>query len=236
MKRFYTKKNKKNSIIVIWLICIIIYEIVFYYLFFIRLGKNVTYITKLKLDELTTYYLNDKIKKYTNVDANDYIKVNKVNNKIVSIDIDNYNANIILNNILNDLENNVKKIKNGHINNYHNLEMIKGNNGIVLLIPSGMFFNNLLLSNIGPKIPIKINFIENINVYIDVDVNNYGINNSLIKLYVVINIDEVLEIPTKNRKKEYKYLISSKIVNGEVPNFLGGNLSKSSKIVKQDVK
>ena len=237
MKRFYNIKRKKNNNIYIFIILVIIVDIFIFNNFYKKLGNNVIYYANVKIDELTRYYLNNTIKKYLNVNTNDYIKINIVNNNIVNVDIDNNNTNILLNNIINDLENNVKILEKGHITNYHNLEMIRGNNGIIILLPSGVVFNNPILSNLGPSIPIKINFLENINAYVDVVVENYGINNSLIKLYVVINIEEVLEIPMKNKHKncEYKFLISSKLINGEVPNIFGGNVNSSSKIVKNNV-
>lgn len=196
-----------------------------------KLGESVSFLTKLKLDEITKYYLNDTIKKYLNVDSNDYIKVNLVNNNIVSVDIDNTMCNKLLNNIIVDLE-------MGKISNYHNLEIIKGDNGIIIFMPVGVSFGNSLFSGLGPKIPVKVSFLENIDAYVDVVVENYGINNSLIKLYINIDIEEVLELPTKNRfsNVKYKFLISSKLINGEVPSVLGGTINKSSSVVNNDVK
>ena len=179
-----------------------------------KLGESVSFLTKLKLDEITKYYMNDTIKKYLNVDSNDYIKVNLVNNNIVSVDIDNVMCNKLLNNIIVDLESNVKNLEMGKISNYHNLEIIKGDNGIVIFMPVGVSLGNSLFSGLGPKIPIKVSFLENIDV------------------------EEVLEMPTKNRfsNVKYKFLVSSKLINGEVPSVLGGTINKSSSVVNSDVK
>ena len=104
-------------------------------------------------------------------------------------------------------------------------------------MPVGVAFKNSLFSGIGPRIPIKVSFLENIDAYVDVVVENYGINNSLIKLYINIDIEEVLEMPVKNRYSnvKYKFLIASKIVNGEVPSILGSGINKSSNIVNSGV-
>ena len=237
MKRFYNINKRKNNSIYIFIILVIIIDVFVFNSFYKKIGSNVTYYANLKIDELTKYFLNNTIKKYLNINTNDYIKLNLVNNNIVSVDIDNNNANILLNNIINDLNKNVMNLEKGYINNYFNLEMIKGKNGIIIIVPSGVVFNNPIFSNIGPSIPVKINFLENINAYIDVSVENYGINNSLIKLFIIVNIEEVLEVPMNNKYKnqEYKFLLSSKIVNGEVPSIFGGNVNNSSKIVKNSV-
>lgn len=202
-----------------------------------NLGESVSFLTKLKIDEITKYNINSVVKKYLNLDTNDYIKTKLVNNNIVSVDIDNVNTNKLLNNIINDLELSVKNIEKGRINNYHNLEIITGDKGIIIFMPVGVAFKNSLFSGIGPRIPIKVSFLENIDAYVDVVVENYGINNSLIKLYINIDIEEVLEMPVKNRYSnvKYKFLIASKIVNGEVPSILGSGINKSSNIVNSGV-
>ena len=235
MRKF--KNINKYNYFYIWIICLIVLDIIIYNMFFNKFNTNVSYIAKVKIDELTRYSLNKTVKKHLNLKTNDYIIINYVNNKIVSISVDNNKCNLLLKSVINELENSIKLLEKGRINKYHNLELIRGNNGIAMFVPTGVVFNNAILSNLGPKIPIKVNFLENINAYLDVKVNNYGINNALIKLYIVIEIDEVLEIPIdyNNKKQKYKFLISSSLINGEVPDFLGGTIDSSSLIVKSGV-
>ena len=65
------------------------------------------------------------------------------------------------------IQNNLKAIENGNIEflnlegsfiNDYDGELLK--EGIVCEIPFGALFNNSLISNIGPKIPIKVSFLE----------------------------------------------------------------------------
>ena len=44
-------------------------------------------------------------------------------------------------------------------------------------------------------------------------------------------------MPVKNRYSnvKYKFLISSKLINGEVPSILGGTINKSSSVVNSGV-
>ncbi len=238
MKRFYRKKSFKssNKILVI-AIFVIFFDVLIFNFFAKRFSDNIVSIIKTKVDEISRYYLNDTLKKYLNLDVNDYIKVNLVNNNIVSVDIDNNKSNELLKQFLIDIESNVKKIEGGDINEYHNLELLIGNDGIIMFVPTGVFLNNALLSNMGPKIPIKASFLQNVETYIDVDVEEYGINNSLIKLYLVINIKEVVEMPTESdvTYMNYKFLVASKLINGKVPNILGTSITDSSSIVNSSV-
>lgn len=233
MKYFKTKKiNKKNKIIIV-LIMIFILDIIMFFNINKTLNENITYLAEVKIEEMTRTYLNKTIKNYLNIDTNDYIKLNLVNNNIVSIDIDNTKTNKLLKDFLTELENNLKELDNGNINNYKNTEFIYGKNGIVFLIPLGIAYNTSLLSGIGPKIPFKVSFLESIETYIDVVVENYGLNNSLIKIYLITNINEVIDMPVnKDRQSiKYKFLISSKLVKGEIPSLYGETISKSSNIV-----
>ena len=237
MKRFYKKKNfNKKSKISLILCCVVILDIIFFNLFSGRLGKSISYSAMIKIEELTKFYLNDTIKKYLNINTNDYIKLNLVNNNIVNVDIDNNKCNVLLNNIINDLEGNVKRIELGEITDYHNLEMLRSNNGVVVFMPIGVATNNTLFARLGPKVPVKVSFLENVDAYVDVEVESYGINNSLIKLYINIKIEEIVELPIEKDRNniEYKFLLASKLINGEVPDMLG-TINGSSSIVNSSV-
>lgn len=228
MKKFKSIKNKKNKIVLI-IIFVVLISFCILKLFHNRFNDNIMYLSRIKIEELTNNYLNNTIKKYLNLDTNDYIKLNLVNNNIVSVDIDNNNTNKLLEKIINDLENNVVKIDR----KYYNLELIDDSDSIVLYIPFGVIFNNVLLSNFGPLIPIKISFLENIDSYVDVEVQNYGINNSLVKLYININLKIIIEMPIDKNVSSinYRFLLASKLINGKVPNIYGGNLGVNSSIV-----
>lgn len=226
-------KIKKNNKLIIILISIIFLDTIMFLNINDSLNKNITYLAEVKIEEMTRFYVNKTLKKYLNTDTNDYINLNLVNNNIVSVDINNLKTNELLKNYLIDLENNLKELENGKINNYKNTEFIYGNNGIIFLIPFGLAYNTSLLSGVGPKIPIKVSFLESIETYIDVTVENYGLNNSLIKIYLITNIKEVIDMPVNKERQDitYKYLISSKLIKGEIPSIYGETITKSSNIV-----
>lgn len=233
-KRIFCLKNK----IMLILFCVFVVDIFLILFFKDNLGYKISYTAKIKIEELTRYYLNSTIKKFLNLDINNYININYVNNNIVSVDIDNNKANVLLFKIIESLEENIYEIEKGKIEKYHNLEMLRASDGIVVFMPLGVVSNSSLFSRLGPKIPVKISFLENINAFVDVDVENYGINNSLIKLYININIEEVIELPIVKETEniEYKFLIASKLINGKVPSMLGGVIESNSGIVNNSVK
>jgi len=241
MKRFYGKRkfcvNKKKNKIFLIIIFVFLVDIIFFNYFIERLGQSISYTAKIKIEELTKYHLNQTVKKFLNIDTSDYIKVNLVNNSIVNVDIDNNKCNLLLSKIIREVETNIYDLEMGKIENYHNLEMLRANNGIVVFMPIGVTLNNSLFSRLGPKVPVKVSFLENLSAYVDVEVENYGINNSLIKLFINIDVEEVVELPIEKDKNvvSYKFLIASKLINGEVPSVLGGILDDASNIVNSGV-
>ena len=181
--------------------------------------------------------MNSVIKKYLNIDSSNYIKLNLVNNSIMSIDIDNNESNKLLKSVIYDLERVVKDIENGSINDYSNLEFMYGDDCLVLMVPLGTAFNNSLLYDIGPKIPVKVSFLENVDAYVDVSVEEYGLNNALVKLFINIKMEQIIEMPIDKdiTVMEYKFLIASKLVNGKVPEFYGYGISGNSNVVNSSV-
>ena len=232
MKKFKSYKSLRSKFILI-IVFVFIFDILIFSVFGKDFSNNIMYIVRIKIEELTNYYLNDTIKKYLNINTSDYIKLNLVNNSIVSVDIDNKSSNLLLNSVINDLENNVHKI----VDNYYNLEIIEGSDAVIVYVPVGVIFDNALLSNLGPKIPIKVNFLESIDAYVDVDVLNYGINNSLVKLYININLKVNIEMPIDKEviNISYKYLLASKLINGKVPSIYGSSIGDNSGIVNSSV-
>ena len=235
MKRFKRRKNNKMSNIFVLIFLVFITDLILFNIFGNKLSSNISKMTKVKIEEISKYYMNSVIKKYLNIDTTNYIKLNFVNNNIVSIDINNNESNKLLKNVIDDLESVVRDIEKGNINDYSNLEFIFGDKCLILLVPLGTAFNNSLLYDIGPKIPVKVSFLENVDAYLDVSVEEYGINNALIKLYININMEQVIEMPIDKDRTiiEYRFLIASKLVNGIVPSIYG--LKDNSNLVKSNV-
>ena len=103
----------------------------------------------------------------------------------------------------------------------------------VYYIPMGLIYNNVLLDNLGFRIPCKINFISDIDIGFKTKVKDYGVNNLLIELYLVIDIKNYIMSPSTYKEfgEAYEILVASKIVLGRIPMYYGGIMEKSSSIV-----
>lgn len=111
--------------------------------------------------------------------------------------------------------NEVLFLVNDNINS--NFEIMKKE---ILKIPISSVISEELL-NFGPNINIRINEIRSFKSDIITEVEEYGINNSLLKLEILIEFDVESMVPFKKNVSNVKMKIPlvSQIIQGEVPKF-----------------
>ena len=97
-------------------------------------------------------------------------------------------------------------------------------NGILCDISIGSLRGSTLFSNIGPTIPIKLLFNSGIKSNIDIEINEYGINNAIVKTYFNIELNEQITMPisSEKRKINIRKILDIDIIKGEIPNYYTG--------------
>ena len=90
-----------------------------------------------------------------------------------------------------------------------------------LRLEPGIIFNNGLLANLGPKVPVKISLIGDIVTDIVTDIKEYGINNALIQIGIKVKVNEQVILPfaTNEISIETNIPLIIKMVKGEVPSY-----------------
>lgn len=195
---------------------------------------------ELEMEKISTAIINRAINKQLaggiNVDELYSIVMNN-NGEIQTIDFNSLIVTKILNTTTNMVLINLKKIEEGDID-YLEISDIVDNKenlkrGIIYELPTGAISNNIFISNLGMKIPIKLKIISSVESNIATNVKEYGINNVLIEVYVRISVTEQVNIPfiSKNITVVSDIPIAIKIIQGKVPQYYGGNLSKKSDIL-----
>ena len=151
-------------------------------------------------------------------DYEDIIEIEKDNNGIV----ENLNIN---NKIINEiLYNSTKNI----LENINNLEK---NNNLIFYVPIGVIHDMPILVNIGPKIPFKIDILGSINNETLTQIKEYGINSSMIEVYLSIDMQVQVILPFVSETIDInkKILLDSKVIQGQIPEYYGGLLSTLKK-------
>lgn len=225
MRKIKRKKNYK------FLLLLMVLILIGYFIFILvnnlnkRAYEIVVFDIEKKLDRNALKYYNfDEVLNYSVDD-------------LITIDYDSSGNNII--NVRYNV-NNTNKFLDSNIGQIENIILLNKNSNwfddkgyIIMMMPVGMAFNNLYFESFGPKIPFRIYYLESYYINLSTKVTNYGINNSLVELYVILTIKyQIIKNKSKTIEKQYDYLLSATLVNGKVPSIYEEGFIKDSNSVE----
>lgn len=186
---------------------------------------------------LITQAVNDKV--LNMMDVEDIVVTSKDSGGFVrEVDVNPISVNKLLNMITNYVQEYLEKVEVGNIDSlgvsdtiFSNYDLHKLKQGIIYEIPSGVIFKNSLLSNLGPKIPVRINLVGDVTSDIQTKVSNYGINNVFLEVivYVEVSMQVLLPFASKTVQANTNIPIVMKIIEGNVPNFYYPSLTNQAK-------
>ena len=173
------------------------------------------------------------------IDDNFFL-ITRENNEIKSIDFDPVKLNKFLTKIIDKVQMNLKLLEVGDIDKldldnsglvYYDKEKIK--KGIFYEIPMGVVFNNTLLANLVPKIPVKFTLMGEVISNLETKITDYGINNALIETSINLKLTEkvLLPISSKSIDVEYNIPLSVKMLQGSIPEYYFNGLESKSIVV-----
>lgn len=242
------RKNKKKKNFLFFTLLIMAVA-VFLMINFIgkTIGSKLMEYAKVEVGRIARYVVNYSVSSNNikEMAAKDLFVVNKNrNDEIQTVDFDPVMINEILNSITENVINNFKAIESGNLEVINlsngfliNTDVDKLKQGIITEIPIGIITDNALLSNLGPKLPVKLSIAGEIESYVDTKIDYYGINNALITVYVNIDVSQQIYMPIAVDRIiiSQKIPIAIKMMQGVVPNCYFGGLTTSS-VIKDIVK
>ena len=167
----------------------------------------------------------------SNIDDLENLIVVKYNNDYIST-VD-FNVNIV-NSMLalvgDKIDENMKKLEDGTLTDIPGYNDADLKEGIIYRLPSGLFLKDNIISNIGPKIPVKIDMRGSITTNIDTKLTNYGINNALVEISINITLEEEILLPYTVKKitVENSIPVVLKIIEGVVPKYYSNGITERS--------
>lgn len=241
------KSKKKKHLFVLslylFLICFL-FSIFFIYYFNRTLGPGLIRCAEDEVEKLSVLTLNNGVRKYmASHDVGEILQiVRKENGDISLVRYDTKKLNqftIELTSLLTkDLDLMVKgdfeelDLDMGRIssNSY-----LKVDEGILFLISLGSATGNSLLANIGPKIPLNLSVIGNVQTDVHSKVSNYGLNNALIEVFVDIQMQMVIQMPFLSKKVKIKKSIplTMEMIQGDIPNYYLDSEGKNNSSIKK---
>lgn len=195
---------------------------------------------ELEAKKLSSTIMNKAVSKYIidGINIDELFIITKDSEGVIkTVDFNPIIVNRLLNTTTNTILTNLKYIEQGRIelmdlpeNTLVNYDTKKLAKGIIYEIPIGVVFNNPILNNLGPKIPVKLSLIGDIVSNIKTTVTNYGINNALIEVSVSLEITQkvILPVLTKDFRLKLDIPISIKLIQGTVPDYYSGGINQNS--------
>lgn len=185
-----------------------------------------------EIKNISVKIINNTISNELDSFDNNMIEISKNNdNQIQMVDFNSKVVNKILTNLTKRVLSNLEEIENGK----KDLAFDKLNisDEIIYEIPLGRITNNIFIGNLGPKIPVKLSIIGDAYSNIKTNVKEYGINNAIVELIVNVTVFERVVMPFISEKVDISVdvPISIRIIQGEIPRYYGGGISKNSSIL-----
>ncbi len=244
-RRIHLKKKCRFKLGISNIVIIVLVLIIFAVRFSLNyLNNNVVPIlvnyASSQVKKFSTLIINRAISKQVTEDLDVlemFIITRDSNNEIRTIDFDPVMVNKTLTKIVNTIQLNIKYLEEGKLdllelpdNVLIDYDEEKLSKGIIYEIPSGVVFQNSLLANLGPKIPVKFSLIGDIVSNFNTKVTNYGINNALIEVSVSVRMESKVILPliSDTIVVETDIPVAIKMVQGLVPEYLIGGLNNSS--------
>lgn len=224
--------------------------IIIFILFVSALYVTLSYINK-SITPTLINYAEVELKRFSNLVINravsevitEDLKVDELliigkdnSDEIKTIDFNPIFVNRLLTIITSNVQKNLKNIVKGNLDkvdiideSFDDYDLEKLKNGIIFEIPSGIISKNALLSNLGPKIPVRFNLVGEVISRINTNITNYGINNAMIEISIDIELNEQVILPFISKKIIYNtnIPIAIKLIQGTVPNYYFNGLNKS---------
>ncbi len=208
----------------------LICSFIFIYYFEKALGKSLIICAENEVKRLTSLVVNNSIKKYNKTsNLTNMLEINKNNKEeITYIHYDTKKINDITTKITEILQTDLDNMTKGNFKKINlNLDIItedyyeKINNGIVFTISSSTVTGNSLLANIGPKIPLKLKLVGEVNTNIKSKVTEYGLNNAMIETYIETTTTVFIQMPflSKEITIKNKIPLTMEIIQGILPNY-----------------
>lgn len=246
MKKIFKSKYKENkkqkrTIFLSTFLIVLLFTFFWLYQFNLHIQDHLIQISTLEINRVMHRVITDKINnEIMNKNSLEDILIIHQNNKgeILYVDFNLDKAYQVLDSVSNILTSYISSLEDGTVRiAYYDPFISHETNSLILNIPFGSVLSSNFFYNLGPEIPVKINFIGTVLTNLETKVTNYGLNNALVEVFVYIEFHSEILSPFKMKDIELKYdaVIASKMIEGEVPSFYNGLIEEKMSVYSKDV-
>lgn len=229
------KLTKKDTILIVAFLVLLIVSLIFKYIN-TKIVPPLEVYAENEVKKISSLIISDAVESISFSEEETMSFFNTLTNKndeVISVDFNTAKINKSLVKLNKAVYKDLKSFENGR----YKLEDTEiETEDLIYKIPLGYITGNYTLSNIGPKVPLKAKLIGSVVSNIKTEVSSYGINNSLLKVYidVTVNMRFMLPLISKDVLVNNSIPLVVKIIQGKIPNVYGGSYAVTSPIISSN--
>lgn len=229
------KLTKKDTILIVAFLVLLIVSLIFKYIN-TKIVPPLEVYAENEVKKISSLIISDAVESISFSEEETMSFFNTLTNKsdeVISVDFNTAKINKSLVKLNKAVYKDLKSFENGR----YKLEDTEiETEDLIYKIPLGYITGNYTLSNIGPKVPLKAKVIGSVVSNIKTEVSSYGINNSLLKVYidVIVNMRFMLPLISKDVLVNNSIPLVVKIIQGKIPNVYGGSYAVTSPITSSN--
>ena len=229
------KLTKKDTILIVAFLVLLIVSLIFKYIN-TKIVPPLEVYAENEVKKISSLIISDAVESISFSEEETMSFFNTLTNKndeVISVDFNTAKINKSLVKLNKAVYKDLKSFENGR----YKLEDTEiETEDLIYKIPLGYITGNYTLSNIGPKVPLKAKVIGSVVSNIKTEVSSYGINNSLLKVYidVTVNMRFMLPLISKDVLVNNSIPLVVKIIQGKIPNVYGGSYAVTSSITSSN--
>ena len=229
------KLTKKDTILIVAFLVLLIVSLIFKYIN-TKIVPPLEVYAENEVKKISSLIISDAVESISFSEEEAMSFFNTLTNKsdeVISVDFNTAKINKSLVKLNKAVYKDLKLFENGK---YKIEDTEIETEDLIYKIPLGYITGNYTLSNIGPKVPLKAKVIGSVVSNIKTEVSSYGINNSLLKVYidVTVNMRFMLPLISKDVLVNNSIPLVVKIIQGKIPNVYGGSYAVTSPITSSN--
>lgn len=229
------KLTKKDTILIVAFLVLLIVSLIFKYIN-TKIVPPLEVYAENEVKKISSLIISDAVESISFSEEETMSFFNTLTNKsdeVISVDFNTAKINKSLVKLNKAVYKDLKLFENGK---YKIEDTEIETEDLIYKIPLGYITGNYTLSNIGPKVPLKAKLIGSVVSNIKTEVSSYGINNSLLKVYidVTVNMRFMLPLISKDVLVNNSIPLVVKIIQGKIPNVYGGSYAVTSPITSSN--
>lgn len=169
--------------------------------------------------------------KNVNSSSNNYLIVEKKDNIIENISYNTVEINRLRDELVDSVQKEFSAIESGDFSHYsfahqekYRMKYPNMKSGYMCEVSIHSLQNSTLFGNLGPTIPVKLSFMGFVTSDVDVKMKEYGINNVILEVDIVVKVSNMITMPISSRihDVEVRDVLSVEVIRGEIPRYYSG--------------